>query len=274
MTKFILILFSVTFFSFLSYSQDYSEDNKKFVYQNKITYEISSTGINNDLKPTLKITEICNEKEFVRKLTIFNVFTDRENTYYENAEDLYFSDFIDKERKYIIIASRYNFRILNLYNNKIINPFSPKFYGMGQDAQSGMLSGLKIIMGGRFIIGYCVDSGTFLCDLTDLYHPQDAVSANNPYYHQNHLYILSDLKNKEKSFGLFVLTENWKADAKIIFTNKTVEHDYYSDSEQLSEEEIEKKLMYYSSAESKYTILKEILPKNNFKFIIIDNDTG
>ena len=280
--KYILInMYRLSFFIILMillpsfcFSQDYSEDNKKFVYKNRSTFEISSNGMDNNLKPTLKITEIRNGKQFVQQLTIFNVFPNGENKYYENAEDLYFSDFIDKERKYIIIASRNKFCILNLYNNRIIGTFLPKFYGIGQDAQSGMLSGLKIIMDGRFIIGYCVDSGTFLCDLTDLYHYQDGVSVNNPYYHQNHLYILPDLENKGKSFGLFVSAENWEVDAKIIFTNKIVEYDDYSLFEQLSEVEIEEKMANYSLVDSKYTILKEILPENDYKFIVIDNNTG
>ena len=273
MIRFILILFFVAFFSFLCFSQDYSEDNKKFVYRNRTTYKIGSFEMNNVLTPTLSTTITRNGRQVINKYTIFNVFIEGKNKSKEVSEELYFGDFINKKRKYIIMASRNKIRILNFYNNKTI-PFSPKFYGTGQDAQSGMLSGLKIIMNGRFVVGYCVDSGTFLCDLTDLYHPKDGIPANNPYFHQNHLYILQDLGNTGKSLGLFVSAENWKADAKIIFTNKIIEYDDYSGFEKLSEEEIEGKVANHSLVDSKYTILKEILPKNDFKFIVIDNDTG
>jgi len=262
MTKYIFLI--IIILPSFCFSQSYSNDNKKFTYQNKI-YEVLTINLNNIQVPVLKIT-MQNSTISEKIIPLTNITQD--------ADLIYFSEFIDKTRKYIIIANRYSFQILNLYNDKVVGSFSPKFHGVGQDAQSGMISGLKIIMNGRFIIGYCVDSGVFLCDLTDLYQPKNVLSANNPYFHQNNVYILEDLDNPNKLFGLFVSTENWEADAKIIFTNKTIEFDDFSSFYQYSEVEIEDKMINYSLVDSKYTIIKEILPNSNYKFIVIDNDTG
>lgn len=265
MIKSAFITIVLTLFSLFSFSQDYSEDNKKFVYQNRRTFEIINKEVNNELKTFVKISEehevgmIVQETEF--------------NTGIQDV-DLYFGNFIDKKRKFILINTRYYFYILNLYNNKLLGPYKPNFWGIGQDAQSGMLTDIKIILDGRFLIGYCVDSGTFLFDLTNLYKPHEVFSANVPYCHENHVYILQQSDNKQKSFGLYVSTKDRQVDSKIIFNNKTVKYDDYSDIKQTSEIEFEKMILGCSLLDSQYTILKEILPNNDYKYIVIYNYTG
>jgi hypothetical protein len=91
-----------------------------------------------------------------------------------------FGAYICETRRFILINAKYSIYLLNLYNNKIIGPISSKFYGEGADAQSGMLTGLKIIYDGRFITGYSVDNGAFLIDLTNLNQPKESRSAMMP----------------------------------------------------------------------------------------------
>ena len=214
---------------------------------------------------TLEISKEKNGEKIRTNLILFIKDT-------HDADLYYFGDFIDKERKFVIIAGPNNFRILNLYNNKIIGAFKPKFFGVGADAQSGMLSDLKIIMDGRFIIGYCVDSGTFLFDLTNLYKPKEIFSVNIPYTYKNHFYILPNANDKQLFFGLYVSEENWKVNSKIIFTNKKVEgFNDYSELKQASEIEIEEKLLSnFSEIDSQYVIFKEILTENDYRYLVFD----
>ena len=253
----------------LSFSQTFSKDNRSFVYQNRITYQIKTveSSESSESKTFLKILKKA-QGEFVE------LKTTEISSKIQDIDLITFGAFINKKRKFILINSRYSFYILNFYNNKLLGPYSPKFWGVGQDAQSGMISDLKIIMQGRFLIGYCVDSGTFLYDLTDLYKPFDAGSANIPYYHENHVYILNRADNKQKQFALFVSTNNWKVNSKLIFNNKSISLEDYSYINNFSELEIEKKLTNYSTFEHKYTILKEILTDNNYRYLVIDNDNG
>jgi len=260
----LLVVISLLFYSQV-FSQTYSEDFQNFIYKNKTEYKIIVKNINGKEKVFVKIIKQKNEESVIQKTIELKNATETDLTFFGN--------YIDKERKFILIISRDIFYILNLYNNRLLGPFKPTFSGIGQDAQSGMLSNVKIIKGGKYIIGYCVDSGSFLFDLTYLYQTGEVISANVPYCNENHIYILPEIKNKQKSFGLYVSTENWDVSPKVIFRNKVIEYDDYSNIKFTTELEIEEKLMNQSQIDRKFTILKE-KSEGSFKYLVIDNNTG
>ena len=125
----------------LSFSQTYSKDNKTFVYQNRITYQIKTveSSDSSESKTFLKISKKV-PGGFLELKTI------EISSKVQDVDLITFGDFIDKKRKFILINSRNSFYILNFYNNKLLGPYSPKFWGVGQDAQSGMISDLKIYL--------------------------------------------------------------------------------------------------------------------------------
>ncbi len=145
---------------------------------------------------------------------------------------------------------------------------------MGSDSQSSMLSNVSVILDGRCVIGYCVDSGCFLYDLSNIYSPKEIQPANNPIYHENRVILLPQFKNKGKFTAIFLYTESWNADYKIIFINKTVEQEDFSYLTNLSEEQIEELAINEYPVTASYTILKETELDNKSKYIVIENDTG
>jgi len=268
MKKLILIFCCFLIFTFKSNAQSYSEDNKKFIFRNT-AYEIKTIDVEDQLgsKAIINIFKCKNEEN--------NLYKSIEipNTRYD-ADMIFFGNYIDKEKKYILILDRYSFYILNLYNNKLLGPFSPKFYGIGQDAQSGMITDLHIIYDGRFIAGYCVDDGCFLFDLTNLYMAKEVIPATNPLCSANRVYILKQLDNKENQFGILLTSESWKTSTQFLFKDKVIETKSHSYLFNLTEEEKEVYVSDFPYSYQKYTVLKELLPENDFQFLVFDNHTG
>jgi hypothetical protein len=76
------------------------------------------------------------------------------------------------DRKFIIIGvGRYCFTILNLINDKIIGPLSPKVEGKRGDSQDGSVYINMVFNNGQYLIGYSYGMGLFCYNLMDLYNP-------------------------------------------------------------------------------------------------------
>ncbi len=247
----VLFLISILSFPISLFSQN---DNTNFLF-NGFDYRIISQIDTNSTNYFLTITK---NKIEVNKIKL--------NFASNSFEPPVFGNYINKSRKFIIIQSKYSFFILNLYNNKLSKLYQPHFYRMAQDAQSAMLSDLSIILNGRAIIGYCVDSGVFLFDFTNLYNGLELKPTNNPLFSKNRVFLMKDFENQNKSIAVFVFLENWEVDYKILFKNKTIEWYKYNKKSN--------KQKYFNKIEGKFTILKEILTAKNFKFIVIDNSNG
>ncbi|MBN2894175.1 MAG: hypothetical protein JXL97_20055 [Bacteroidales bacterium] len=258
MKKILLILLLLPFIVF---SQKYSNNNRTFEFKG-VEYQIESEEVDENLNASnYVVIKNPNKTETKIKLNFKN----------EEYDMISFGEYINDVRKFVIIQARYSFVILNLYNNKIIGPFSPVFYGIGQDAQSGMLSGMQIIFDGRFIIGYCVDSGAFLFDLTDLYNPKEEYPASVPYNNVNRVFILPHLEQKDKSFGLFISVDSWEVTYKYLFVEKDVAINFFYDIDPYNEEQFEK--YYGNSPEIQYTIIEEYI-LDEIDFIVVNNYSG
>lgn len=252
----------------MGYSQSYSEDNRKFVLGNK-TYELKTIETEGTyaFKSRIDIFSFKNdEKTLIQSIHI-------PDTKYD-ADLISFGEYVNKEKKYILLRDRYSFYLLNLYNNRLLGPFAPRFYGIGQDAQSAMITDLKIIYKGRFLIGYSVDNGCFLYDLTHLYQMKEIVPATFPLYSENRIYIAEHLDQKGTQFALFLSQENWECNYALLCTYKKLEQPEHPEIEY--NEDIEEQISKsdFPNAEYQYTILKEILPDNTFQFLVYDNYTG
>lgn len=243
--------------------QSYSYEYKTFNYGRNTKFEVFETD-NNTMYG----------KTFLRIIKNGTVFNEVELDFVNEETDMiYFDKYIDEAKKYVIIKGRYSFMLLNLYNFRLSKTYSTTFYGIGQDAQSGMITGLKIIYNGRFIIGYCVDSGVFLFELFDFYNGFEVYSANNPLVSVNKIFILDDFANIGKKFGLFVSADGWEVDYKILFNHKIIEFDAFNFTD-IEQDSIENIIKNTTIAETNYTILKEILPNNDFNFLVYDNNDG
>lgn len=251
------------FFTLSLSAKEYSEDNKMFIFNSK-TYEIISV-FDDSLQRTINYVQVKKGNEVKEIRIIFP----------NNDFDLIsFGASVNSQRKFVIIQSRYSFSLLNLYNNKIVGPFSPKFYGVGQDAQSGMISGLKIILDGRAIIGYCVDGGAFMYDFTDFYNGKELTPASFPFATNNRIFIMSNLSSENKFFGLFVCEDSWQVSYNYLFVSKNVEWKDYSYLEKLSELEVEDLIIGEKSVEYRYTIINEFAENEKFQYLVYENYTG
>ncbi|MBN2662539.1 MAG: hypothetical protein JXR68_02715 [Bacteroidales bacterium] len=244
------------------YSQSYSVDYKSFTYKGANKFEIFSKDNNTTNQTLLRVSK--------DGIIIKEVKLDFVN---EEPDMIYFDKYIDELKKYVIIKGRYSFILLNLYNFQLSKTYSATFYGIGQDAQSRMISGLKIIFNGRFVIGYCVDSGVFLYDFSDFYNGFEVFSANNPLVSANKIFVLNDFSNIGKKFGLFVYADGWEVDYKYLFKNKNIEYETFNYIGK-NQDNIENIIENSTFADANYTILKEILPNNEFNFLVYDNYYG
>lgn len=247
------------------FSQQYSEDRRTFYLNENKSYRLVEDSA--DLKKVhIEIAKRVNGEFVVKKSIGLNIGS-------QNADLVSFGTYIYNTRRFLLISARYSFFIINMYNDKIIGPVGSKFYGIADDSQSGMLSGLKIIYDGRFIIGYNVDNGAFLIDLTNLYRPKERRSATNPYASQNRIFVLENLDKPGKHFGLLVTEEGWSVDSKLLFTNKeieSIEHPLYNS-------EIDEQTLIdtnFDLVDYYYTILKEKNTGELFQFIVYENATG
>jgi hypothetical protein len=266
-TKLILLIIC-SFLILIASSQSYSEDNRKFVLGNK-TYELKTIETEGTyaFKSRIDIFTFKNgEKTLMQSIDI-------PDTNYD-ADLISFGEYVNKEKKYILLRDRYTFYLLNLYNDRLLGPFAPRFYGIGQDAQSGMITDLQIIYNGRFLIGYCVDSGCFLYDLTHLYQMEEVIPATFSLYSENRIYVLDQNDQEKNQFALFLKQENWECNYTFLFKNKKIE--LITQPKINNYEDIEEKLneLDYPNADYSYTILKEILPENKFINLVYENVSG
>jgi len=246
------------------HAQHYSEDLKTFTFKNT-AYEIV-------------VAEDEGQYGYKAFLNIYNIkyghnklikTTEILDTTYD-ADLITFGEYVNEEKRYVLIQHRYCFYILNLYKNVLLGPYYPNFYGIGEDAQSGMAVGLKIIFDGRFIMGYCVDSGCFLYDLSDIYIPKEVIPVTNPLYSENRVYVLKQYDNKGKQFGIHLKCEGWNCTETFLFKDKVIKTTRNADK--IKPEEIPEPEFPY--AEYNYTILKELLSDNKYNFFVYDNYTG
>ena len=92
----------------------------------------------------------------------------------DKSSELFYPDkYYLGERKFIIVAGRYRFYILNLTNNRLIGPLSHAYRGESQDAISGNLGDFQIIDNGQYVLYGVADFGVFCLNLKDLYNPKD-----------------------------------------------------------------------------------------------------
>lgn len=249
--------------SFNLFSQKYDNDNLTFYYGDNIKLNLVVYDNSNDDKMYLQIT---NNKDTIKnvKLSFGN----------EDPYMIFFGENIIDAKKYIIIKARYSFMLLNLYNYKLSGLYSPLFTGLGSDAQSGMLVGIQAIYNGRFIIGYCVDSGAFLYDFSDFYNGKEVYSVSNPLVSQNRIIILDDFANPDKQFGIFLNANNsWEVSDSLLFFDKKIENKAF-DYSKYNYDDIENELQDFSIVEYNYTILKELNSDNTFTNIVFENYSG
>lgn len=247
------------------FSQQYSEDRKTFfLNENKSYMLVEDTA---DLtKVHIHVSNKVNNEFIVQKSIELNIAS-------QNADFVSFGPFIYKTRRFILIYARYSFFIINLYNDKIIGPVGSRFYGVRDDSQSGMLSGLKIIFDGRFIIGYSVDNGAFLIDLTNLYQPTESRTATNPFASENRVFIIDSFEKPGRHFGILVTAKDWEAEYKLLFTNKKIEDFEHP----LLNREINDRTLLdtnFDLIDYYYTILKEKISDVTYQYIIYENSTG
>jgi len=249
--------------------QTYGPNYKSFQYGN-FFYEIkteNNTAANPKKTYILQVNKGDSAKHSLQKEIRLNIPAGSLNF-------VTFGAYINKKRKFILIESRYHFALLNLYNHKLSGFYQPVFHGTGQDAQSRMLSGLKIILNGRALIGYCVDSGVFMYDFTNLYRGKELSSAINALTGNNKIYIMKHLPEKIESFGIYVSSENRETNYRFLFSHKTVDYKSLRPYRQNMSFEEKEKYIANNQAETKYTLIKELLPHKAPRWFVIENRTG
>lgn len=188
------------------FAQDISEDGLTFKYHT-FRYEIKADKANSGKKT-----------EFYLEITNLLTHTLSKQALSSNGYDSpRFGAFINDTKKYILIQSRYTFALLNLYTHQVSNAYRPRFRGLGQDAQSGMLTGLKIQMNGRIITGYCVDSGPFLFDFINSYAGKEVTPAGLMNPENKQLFLLAHPADNETYTGILLQSESWECKSKIVF---------------------------------------------------------
>lgn len=181
-------------------------------------------------------------------------------------------DFKKNTKKFLVIQGRYEFWILNVRNKKLSGPHSPRFWGIGSDSQSGMISDLKIYTDGLFIYGVSVDNGGFLYDICDIDNPIEKLSANLPFLSTGRLF---ELKNYETDTynGVYITDESNTVFLNILYSNKKLIPIDNSEILNYSEEKKEDIIMNTTMAKNRYIISKE-MNENKVNFIVVDIFTG
>lgn len=181
-------------------------------------------------------------------------------------------DFKKNTIKFVVIQGRYEFWILNVRNKKLSGPYSPRFWGIGSDAQSGMISDLKISTDGLFIYGVSVDNGGFLFDICDIDNPIEKISANLPFLSTGRLFELKNCDTNTYN-GVYITDETNTAFLNILYSNKKIIPIDNSEILNYSEEKKEEVIMGTTMVQNRYIISKEI-NENKVNYIVIDIFTG
>jgi hypothetical protein len=266
------LIFAVLFLhltGLIVHGQTYGSNYKSFQYGN-FFYEIKikpDTAGNSKKTYILQVNKGDSAKHTLQKEIQLNIPN-------KSLDFVTFGAYINKKRKFILIKGSNHFALLNLYNHQLSGFYKPVFHGTAQDAQSRMLSGLKIILNGRAVIGYCVDSGVFMYDFTNFYRGKELSPVSNPLSANNKVYILKHLPEKNESFGIFLSSQNWETNYRFLFFNKTVDYKSHPPYNQNMRFEEKEKYMTNNQTETKYTLIKELLPHNAPRWIIIENHTG
>ena len=166
-------------------------------------------------------------------------------------------------RNFIIIGGRHSFYIFNAHNDRLIGPFQPKQRSEAQDAQSGMLCGLKVIDNGQYLLVNVMDFGMFCYNLHDLYYPKEV-----PYYKSDSVfskgkYVFLDLV-KENQYNMISASGGNYA--------KNIEYKFLFKGYKLQQDKDLNAV--YSKKDNKYLILNQVKDVNSYSEIMIDLETG
>ncbi|MFH2096869.1 MAG: hypothetical protein ABIJ16_14260 [Bacteroidota bacterium] len=183
-----------------------------------------------------------------------------------------FADTLTGFRKLLLVKGRYKFYIFNLASGRIIGPIAPAFRGIGGDSQSGMLSGLKFMLDGSYIGGYCVDSGTFLFRLCDVYKPEEIIPADFPFGGPDHFFISGKCDKPESCTGILLMEEGWAVKDSLIFTGRKVGYPSYEKYLGMDDTGIEEILTGDLSVYSRYVIMDELDVKD-LSYMVFDMRT-
>jgi hypothetical protein len=269
-------------FIFLTLIIQHAKLFAQFEYRGNVFYSYEE-NITIYLEANFESRKSANKEDYIYSL--LRVYEDKDNNNVEilnadlseiNSDKSFTCTIADNyqknTRKFIVIKQKYQFYVFDIRKRKLVGPFKPKFWGVTNDANAGIISNIKISENGNLIYGSITESGGFLYNVCDISNPYEIISSNLPFLTTGRFY---EIKNCNDDFysGIYVLEEYGNMIFNEIISNKKLNPVDNSKIKELSEDEKEDIIMNITLNRSRYIILEDI-SSEKLKYIVIDIFTG
>jgi hypothetical protein len=154
----------------------------------------------------------------------------------------------------------------------------PRYCGDYMDSQSGMLTGLDIIYEGAFLTGYLYDSRYFLYDFSDPDNPVEIYSIA-PYCFSCKALFVVEFPAGSGRYNVIIVRSGENGEYGGLFYKTLLYSNLVFDQESITyippqgtwyHDEWPPEDHPYFKIETRYVFLKEILPDNQFRYLVID----
>ncbi len=262
--KNLLILILIFGLNLSLFSQDDKHSYYEFSKKTSIFIEADKTSEGKQIL-RVKVEADAQENDSKTQENTFNL-----EKVYDKDDYIFSENYKSENLNFIIIKSNFAFYLYDLNQHKLSSLQKPVFFGFKETDDDEIIDFLKIANDKKRIYGKCKTGGVFLFDICNPVQPKEIFSLNPPFFGTDRFFEVAECgKNTYKGI-LISYTEDDGITTDELFSNKKLILHTDNKIANLTEEEIEDRIMNFSVYDSKFAITQEIKNDNSKEFIVID----